>query len=111
MSKIRGWIKFCACALAVSTGIGVYTLTAKADTAFSGGLNATEYELYETLPMPEGKFGNVKAEVSVLRPDGIAVSGKEVELSLGGEYEVEYSAKVNGKTQRYKESFFVKTNL
>lgn len=96
-----------ACALAFSAVIAV----ADGD-AFQGGEIADVFNLYSTIILPEGSFGETQATALVTYPDGSVVTAdKELTLNQGGIYGVEYRAVVDGKVYKHTDEFTVNTPL
>ncbi len=96
-----------ACTLTFSVGLAV------ADgNAFQGGAIADTFDIYSTVTLPAGSFGQTQATALVTYPDGSVVTAdKELILDQGGVYGVEYRAVVDGKVLKHTDEFTVETPL
>ena len=103
---------FACSAIAFSCGVlAVQSFTAEADVEFaiSGNGFRSEYNVGESVALPQGTFEvdgqSVTADTVVYYPNGACYSTNSVSVGQTGQYVVEYKAKINGELYTERFSF------
>ena len=88
---------------------GIYFVSAGNSYSFSGGEIEVDYQKHEMFKVPDAKFGTFKANYVTTFPSGQKVTDYYFKLTEGGNYQIEYSATVDGKKLTKKVDFTVDT--
>lgn len=117
--KRKKWIIAALASMSLVFGFLGFTLNAQADVAsffsMDGELNAC-YFVGETLSIPSAKFvvdgEDIQADTIINGPDNRAYRARDtIELTVPGEYELEYRAYSSGELLSEKRSFSVKNTI